>query len=160
LPPRKSSEPIVDKNRWKLIFFYAAVIAFASTLAVLINHFGYHSGQPWDAAMCNNILFFTIIFCQLFHVFNMGTGPFFKTEVIRNKYVWVAVVGSIVILLSVIQIPSVRQALNIIDMTLREWILILSAAVFSVIIIQTVKSLNLFRNKGQEHLVSDQSTPV
>ncbi len=160
LPPRKSSEPIVDKNRWKLIFFYAVVIALASTLAVLINHYGYHSGQPWDAAMCNNILFFTIIFCQLFHVFNMGTGPFFKTEVIRNKYVWVSVVGSIVILLSVIQIPFVRQALNIVDMTLREWILILSAAVFSVIIIQTAKSLKLFRSNGQQNAVINPSTPV
>ncbi len=159
LPPRKSSEPIIDKNRWKLIFFYATVIAVASSLAVLINHYAYHSGQPWDAAMCNNILFFSIIFCQLFHVFNMGTGPFFKTEVIKNKYVWYSVIGSIIILLSVIQIPFVRQALNIVDMNPREWILILSAAVFSVIIIQTAKSLNLFRHREQENLVSKQSTP-
>ena len=148
LSPRRSSEPIVDNGRWKLIFFYAIVIASASTIAVLINHYGYHSGQPWDAAMCNNILFFTIIFCQLFHVFNMGTGPFFKTEVMKNKYVWYSVIGSIIILLAVIQIPFVRQALNIVDMTLREWILILAAAVFSVIVIQIAKSLKLIKNNG------------
>ena len=144
LPPRNSAEPIIDKSRWKLIFFYSLVIASVSTIAVLINHFNFHSGEPSDAAMCNNILFFTLIFSQLFHVFNMGSGPFFKSEVFKNKYVWYAVTASIVILIGVIQISYVREALNIISMTLREWIIILSASVSSVIIIQIAKSLKLF----------------
>ena len=144
LPTRNSSDPIVDKSRWKLIFFYSIVIASVSTIAVLINHYAYHTGKPWDAAMCNNILFFTLIFCQLFHVFNMGSGPFFNNEVIKNKYVWYSVIGSIGILMGIIQIPYVRQALNVIPMTLNEWIIILSASVSSVIIIQAAKSLKLF----------------
>lgn len=148
LPPRKSSEPIIDKSRWKLIFFYAIVIGSSSTGAVLFNHYAYHYGEPWDTAMCNNVLFFTLIFCQLFHVFNMGSGPFFNNEVIKNKYVWYAVTGSLVILIGVIQIPYVRQALNIIPMTLNEWIIIISAAVSSVIIIQAAKSLNFFKLNG------------
>ncbi len=152
-PPRKSSEPIIDKSRWKLIFFYAIVIGLVSTGAVVFNHYAYHSGEPWDAAMCNNILFFTLIFCQLFHVFNMGSGPFFNNEVIKNKYVWFSVTGSIAILLGVIQIPYVRQALNVIPMTLNEWVIIFSAAVSSVIIIQGARSLNLFKNKAQQHQI-------
>ncbi|MDQ3019031.1 MAG: cation-translocating P-type ATPase [Bacteroidota bacterium] len=149
LPPRKSSEPIIDKNRWKLIFFYSIVIALASTSAVLFNHYAYHDGDPWDDAMCNNVLFFTLIFSQLFHVFNMSSGPFFSNEVIKNKYVWYSVIGSIVILFGVIQIPFVRQALNVIPMTLNEWIIILSASVCSVIIIQAAKSLKLFKYISQ-----------
>ncbi len=153
LPPRKSSEPIIDKNRWKLIFFYAIVIALASTSAVLFNHYAYHNGEAWDTAMCNNILFFTLIICQLFHVFNMGSGPFFKNEVIKNKYVWFSVAGSLIILIGAIQIPYVRQALNVIPMTLNEWMIIFSAAVSSVIIIQAAKSLKLFKNKVQHHQI-------
>ncbi len=149
LPPRKSSEPIIDKSRWKLIFFYSIVIASVSTIGVLFNHYFLHSGEPWDAAMCNNILFFTLIFCQLFHVFNMGSGPFFNNEVIKNKYVWYSIIGSLVILMGVIQIPFVRQALNIIPMSLQEWIIILSAAVFSIIIIQAAKSLKHFKRNGK-----------
>ncbi len=148
-PPRKSSEPIIDKNRWKLIFFYSIVIASVSSIAVLFNHNTFHSGEQLDEAMCNNILFFTLIFCQLLHVFNMGNGPFFNNEVIKNKFVWYAVTGSLVILLGVIQIPFVRQALNIVPMTFTEWIIILSAAFSSVIIIQVVKSLKLFKHNGQ-----------
>ncbi|MEO5562426.1 MAG: cation-translocating P-type ATPase [Chitinophagaceae bacterium] len=141
LPPRKSSEPIIDKSRWKLIFFYSIVIGLASTSAVLFNHYAYHNGEPWDTSMCNNILFFTLIFCQLFHVFNMGSGPFFNNEVIKNKYIWYSVTGSVALLIGVIQIPYVRKALNIIPMTLNEWIIIFSAAAASVIIIQTAKFL-------------------
>jgi Ca2+-transporting ATPase len=148
LPPRKSSEPIINKNRWKLIFFYAIVIGLASTGAVVFNHYAYHNGEPWDTAMCNNILFFTLIFCQLFHVFNMSSGPFFNNEVIKNKYVWYSVTGSVAILIGVIQIPYVRQALNVIPMTLNEWIIIVSAAVSSVVIIQAAKSLKLFKRNG------------
>jgi len=141
LPPRKSSEPIIDNNRWKLIFFYSGVIALASISAVLINHYYFHSGQPWDATMCNNVLFFTIIFSQLLHVFNMGTGSFFNNEVIKNKYVWYSVTASTIIVIGMIQIPYVREALNVIPMTLNEWILILLASVSSIIIIQLEKKL-------------------
>ncbi len=149
LPPRNSSEPIINKSRWKLIFFYSIVIALVSTIGVLINHFYLHTGGASDAAMCNNILFFTLIFSQLFHVFSMGSGPFFKSEVIKNKYVWYAVIASLVILISVIQISYVRQALNIVSMTMQEWIIILSASISSVIIIQVAKSLKLFQQKEQ-----------
>ena len=149
LPPRKSSEPIIDKSRWKLIFFYAIVIGSVSTGAVVFNHYAYHNGEPWDTAMCNNILFFTLIFCQLFHVFNMGSGPFFNNEVIKNKYVWFSVTGSIAILIGAIQIPYVREALNVIPMTLNEWMIIVAAAFSSVIIIQAAKSLKLFKHNAQ-----------
>ena len=149
-PPRKSSEPIIDKSRWKLIFFYAIVIGIASIGAVLVNHYAFHSGEPWNAAMCNNILFFTLIFCQLFHVFNMSNGLFFNNEVIKNKYVWYSVTGSIAILIGVIQIPYVRQALNVIPMTWNEWIIIFSASVSSVVIIQLARSLKLFQKKRKQ----------
>ncbi|MBB1286857.1 HAD-IC family P-type ATPase [Flavisolibacter sp. BT320] len=145
-PPRKSSEPIVNRQRWKLIFFYSFVIALASLGAVLFNHYYYHANEAWDAAMCNNILFFTLIFCQLMHVFNMGNGPFFNNEVVRNKFVWYAVGASLLILLGIVQIPIVRQALNVIPMTIQEWTIILSASVGSVLIIQAAKSLKLFFN--------------
>ena len=143
--PRKSTEPIINNSRWKLIFFYAIVISLASTSAVLINHYAYHKGEPLDNAICNNILFFTLIFCQLFHVFNMGTGSFFKTEIIKSKYIWYSVIGSLAILIGIIQIPFVRKALNVVPMSINEWIIILSASFASVIIIQLERKLKIIK---------------
>jgi Ca2+-transporting ATPase len=114
-------------------------------MGVLINHFYLHSGAVSDDAVCNNILFFTLIFSQLFHVFNMGGGPFFNNEVVKNKYVWYAVLASILILVGLIQISYVRQALNIVPMGVQEWVIILSASMLSVIIIQAAKTLKIFK---------------
>jgi Ca2+-transporting ATPase len=150
LPPRKSSEPIVDNQRWKLIFFYAAVMACASIGATLGNHYLNFEGQAIEIGTSNNILFFTLILCQLLHVFNMGTGSFFKTEVIKNKYVWVAVVGSILILLGVIQISYVGKALSIVPMSVLQWGIIVAAAVAFVIFIQAAKASALFRQSGKK----------
>jgi Ca2+-transporting ATPase len=145
--PRNSSEPIINKSRWKWIFFYSFAIATASIAAVLINHFAYHSNEQWDAAMCNNILFFTLIICQLLHVFNMGNGPLFNNEVIRNKYVWLSVIASLIILLGILQIPLAREALNIVPMNVNEWMIILVAAFSSIVIIQTARTIILFYRK-------------
>ncbi len=149
LPPRKSSEPVVDNRRWKLIFFYAVAMAAASIGAVLINHYLYDRGEFFEGGVNNNILFFTLILCQLLHVFNMGTGSFFRTEVIKNKYVWASVVGSFLILLGAIQITSVGKALRIVPMSLQQWSIIIAAAVASVIIIQAAKTSSFFRQKGR-----------
>ena len=143
--PRISSEPILDNQRWKSIFVYSIVIALTSISAVLFNHFMYHDGELWDAAKCNNILFFTLIFTQLFHVFNMGNGRFFENEVISNKYVWYAVGASLLVLFSIVQIPFVREALNIISITKTEWLIILTASVMSVVIIQLGKYLKIVK---------------
>ncbi len=93
--PRAVNEPIIDKSRWLRIFFYAGVITATSIGAVYFSHYALHAWGEWDAALSNNILFFTLISAQLFHVFNMGSMdlPFWRTEVVRNRYVWFAVGG-------------------------------------------------------------------
>ena len=139
IPPRKSSEPIINNHRWKLVFFYSFIIALTSISAVVFNHMTYHNNEPWDAAMCNNILFFTLIISQLLHVFNMGSGPFFRNEVMTNNYVWYSIGASLVILAGILQIPLARQALNIIPMTMQEWLIVLTASIASVLIIQLTK---------------------
>jgi P-type Ca2+ transporter type 2C len=139
--PRHSSEPIVDNQRWKQIIFYSIVIGLTSVGAVLFNHYMYHNDESWNATKCNNILFFTLIFSQLLHVFNMGSGDFFKNEVISNKYVWYALGASLVIVISIMQIPVVRQALNVVPLNLQEWGIILSAALMSIFIIQVTKKI-------------------
>jgi energy-coupling factor transporter transmembrane protein EcfT len=76
----------------------------------------------------------------------MGSGPFFNNEVIRNKYVWYSVIASLAILFGVIQITYVREALNIVPMGMREWLIILSSSIGSIVIIQVARSLKLFKS--------------
>jgi P-type Ca2+ transporter type 2C len=75
----------------------------------------------------------------------MGTGRFFKNEEIGSKYVWYSLILSVLVLLSLIQIPYARQALNVVSMTINEWIIILTASALSVIVIQVGKYLKVFK---------------
>ncbi len=144
-PPRNINEPIIDRKRWIAISFYSIIIGTTSVGAVLISHFTIHKTETWNPELCNNILFFTLIFSQLLHVFNMGSSgsSFFRSEVFRNKYVWRAIVFSILILLSVYFIIPVREVLSLYEMSVYDWLVSIAASIVSLIIIQIGKRLGI-----------------
>ena len=144
-PPRNMNEPIIDRERWISIFFYSFVIGAMSIGAVFFSHFTVHKTEMWNPELCNNILFFTLIFSQLLHVLNMGSNKssFFKSEVFRNKYVWGAIALSVAILLGMYAIEPVRKVLSLYEMSKYDWLISIGASIVSLIIIQIGKKLNI-----------------
>lgn len=147
LPPRNIEEPIIDRKRWWAILAYAVIITISSLSAVFISHLTVHKTQSFDPVLCNNILFFTLIFSQLLHVFNMGNDgvSFFKTEVFRNKYVWFATISCIVILTVCYLTPAIRNALDIYPMTFIDWAIAIGMGLFSLVVIQLIRQLKIVR---------------
>jgi Ca2+-transporting ATPase len=147
LPPRNTEEPIIDNKRWRLIFYYSIVIMIGSLGAVFISHYTAHYVEPLDAQLCNNVLFYTLIFSQLLHVFNMGssTTSFFKTEVFKNKYVWYASIASVFILALTYLIEPVRHVLNIYRMSPADWIISIGMSFFTLITIQLSQKLKIIQ---------------
>jgi len=148
--PRDTREPIIDTRRWRRIFFYASVITAMTIGAVYFSHYTLHAGESWDLALSNNILFFTLIFSQLFHVFNMGSIelPFWRTEVVRNRYVWFAIGACILIVALLYQIVPVRTALSIAPMSVADWGVSIGAGLLAMIIIRLGKHLKFFQNEA------------
>lgn len=144
-PPRPASVPIIDRTRWKAIILYAVVIALASIGAVFVSHVTVHHTETWNPELCNNILFFTLIFCQLLHVFNMGASgtAFFRSEVFRSSRVWAALAASAVILVGLYEVPVVRTVLNIYPLTLADFLIMTGAALASLILIQLARTFKL-----------------
>ncbi|MBI3136000.1 MAG: cation-translocating P-type ATPase [Bacteroidetes bacterium] len=144
-PPVTVNEPIVDRKRWITIFFYASVIGATSIGAVFLSHFTVHKTELWNPELCNNILFFTLIFSQLLHVLNMGSNSavFFKSEVFRNTHVWGAIALSVILLMVMYVIEPVRKVLSIYEMSASDWLIILSASIVSLLIIQLGKKLKI-----------------
>ena len=143
-PPRNMNEPIIDRKGWGTIFFYSIVIGAVSVGAVYVSHYTVHKTELWNPELCNNILFFTLIFSQLLHVLNMGSNrsSFFKSEVFRNKYVWGSLVLSVGILLSIYAIEPARKVLSVYEMSIFDWLISIGGGIASLIFIQIGKKLN------------------
>ncbi len=145
-PPRNTEEPIIDHKRWTAMIYYSVVITITTLSAVFISHYTTHKTETWNPELCNNILFFTLIISQLFHVFNMsssGSGNFFKNEVFTNKYVWYATVVSFVLLFLSYQVTIVRKALDIYPMTAEDWLIVFGMSFVSLVLIQISKTFKI-----------------
>ena len=144
--PRDVNEPIIDKSRWGRIFFYAAIITATTIGAVYFSYYTLHAWEEWNPALYNNILFFTLIFAQLFHAFNMGsmTLPFWRTEVVLNRYVWFAVGGCILVVVLLYQIAPVRKALSIVHMSVADWALSIGAGLLAMVVIRLGRNFEVF----------------
>ncbi|GIV26416.1 MAG: ATPase [Bacteroidia bacterium] len=147
--PRNPAEPLLKDKQWYAVWFYAAVISVCTLGAVFISHFFIHTGAHFDPRLCNNILFFTLIFCQLFHVFNMASVnvSFFKSEVFRNRFVWYALIACLLIIGFAFFIPPVRTALNIQPLTAADWLVVLVSSLFSLLVIQLLKRSNIIQDE-------------
>ncbi|ARS38156.1 cation-translocating P-type ATPase [Pontibacter actiniarum] len=139
--PRNPDTPIIDNQQWKAIFTYAAVITFCVLGAVFASHYLYHQTELWNPQLCNNILFFTLVFSQLWHVFNMSSAQvaFFKSEVVKNKYVWYALAVCIVLVSTVYFTQPLRDVLSIYTMSIMDWVISLGFSFLSLLIIQVLK---------------------
>ncbi|MCX8009452.1 MAG: cation-translocating P-type ATPase C-terminal domain-containing protein, partial [Patescibacteria group bacterium] len=147
--PRNPAEPLLKTRQWYAVWIYAAIISVCTLGAVFFSHFILHTGEHFDPKLCNNILFFTLIVCQLFHVFNMASvkTSFTKSEVFRNKYVWYALLTSGLIVLSVFFIPPAREALNIQPLKVDDWLVVIISASISLLVIQILKRTNIIHDE-------------
>lgn len=135
--PRNADEPILDRKRWISIFVYSSVIAACTMGAVFFSHYVIHDSDSTQADLCNNILFITLILCQLWHVFNMTAdqaASFFKTNVFRNKYVWFATFICLAILVGAYLIPPVARVLSLHPPTWKDVGIMLGFSLLSLLV--------------------------
>ncbi len=135
--PRNASEHIISKRQWKSLIVYSLVIAMACLGAVYFIHRSTHEMETWNEELCNNILFITLIFSQLFHVFNVTadrTKSFFKTDVARNKYVWYAIAICSTIVVGSFFIEPVANALRLNHLSTIDWLVIIGFSLLSAFV--------------------------
>jgi Ca2+-transporting ATPase len=110
-PPRDSEEPIMRTRDWISAGWHATVIsgatlgAFLYALEVLRLEF--------DRAV--TVSFLTLAIAQLVHVFNMADRDvsLFRSMVVRNRFVWLAVALCLILLAGACYIPAVAGLLDL-----------------------------------------------
>lgn len=146
--PRSINEPIISSSKWRSIIAYSIIISAGSLGAVLYSHYSLHSSEGWNPALCNNILFFTLILSQLLHVFNMGESgtSFFKSEVVRNKFVWYSLVINLSILFFLYEITTVREVLSINTLSISDWLVVVGFSLATLVINRLTRLFHVKNN--------------
>ncbi|MCB0421302.1 MAG: cation-transporting P-type ATPase [Bdellovibrionales bacterium] len=121
-PPRGFEEKILEKPHWYFIFFYGGLIT-----AIVLGLFYYCTfWLRMDADKVVTMSFLTLGLSQVFHVFNLkkSGSSYFSNEITNNPYVWAAVVFCIILFFGSVQVPFVQFALNLVPLTIFEWLVV------------------------------------
>jgi P-type Ca2+ transporter type 2C len=136
-PPRDPEKNIVTNKSWVIIGVYAIAMTLSVILAVLYCK-QYISAEH---NVLNNVAFITLALAQLFHVFNMSSfqSGMLANEVTKNKYVWIALLICVGLIVLVYLIPTTRIALHLYILPVDAWIVCLVASLFTLFLGQLYK---------------------
>lgn len=131
-PPRDPQAPIMRPGDWRLAVAYATLM----TLVLLGSYYIARQYYGVSEEVGNNILFYGLAGAQLLHVFNMaGIGtPLKQNDVLRNRYVWLALALCMGLLLLTYHLPLLRNLLGIHPLNAPLLVLILAPAVLVLVL--------------------------
>ncbi|MFC6331269.1 calcium-translocating P-type ATPase, SERCA-type [Paenibacillus septentrionalis] len=126
--PRKAKENIFARRLgWKIIS--RGILIGICTLGAF-----WITLQEGDLVKAQTVAFATLVMAQLIHVFDCRSSrSIFHRNMFENKYLVLAVVSSLVLMLGVMYIEALQPIFNTVSIGLREWCLVIVAAAFPTV---------------------------
>nr|WP_255679624.1 calcium-translocating P-type ATPase, SERCA-type [Brevibacillus humidisoli] len=123
--PRNKQEPIFGRGLgWKILS--RGFLIGASTLGAFWLTWREH---PDNLVYAQTVAFATLVLAQLIHVFDCRSErSVFHRNPLENKYLVLAVLSSLLLVLFVIYIDALQPIFKTTDLTLRDWALVFVAA--------------------------------
>ncbi len=136
-PPRDPKEPIMTRKLWFSTSIYGLCLTAGVLGITVYASFGLQLGSD----TINNMAFYTLVFAQLFNVFNMPmrNAPFFKNEVTSNPWVWGAILLSLLITLAAYLVPPIAEVLSLQTLSFDQFGLTVLFALGSLVLAQLLK---------------------
>jgi P-type Ca2+ transporter type 2C len=130
-PPRPADEDILEGPQWRRISFWSLLIA-GSVLAVLMT--GKQLLQL-DEATAITLSFLTLAFAKLWFVFSLRDPdtPLIQSDVVRNRWMWPALAGCVVLLFCAVYLPGLNRVLETAGPGWQGWGLVLSFSLLPVL---------------------------
>jgi Ca2+-transporting ATPase len=122
-PPRPRSEGVITGRMWSGIFYVGAIMA-AGTLLVLDGSLpgGLLDGAG-DLRYAQTMAFTTLVFFSLFTIFNSRSDERSAfVGLFSNKWLWGAVLLSLMLQAAVIYIPLLQQAFSTVGLSTGDWL--------------------------------------
>lgn len=136
-PPRDPKNLIVSNRNWITISLYAA----AMTIAIIVAFIYCKQAISSDSKILNNVAFITLVFAQLFHVFNMSSAhsKLIVNEITKNKFVWTALLICTILMVLVYAIPQMRLVLGLAILPPKIWLVSILSALIPLVLFQFYK---------------------
>jgi len=142
-PPRDPSEPIVDHDRWLAIGMLGSLITIATLGAFAVAL--YWLRLPTDQSV--TVSFVTLALAQLWNVFNVrnADGRLLSNEVVRNPYVWAALVLCTGLIALALWLPMLSDVMQLPNPGSAGLLLALVASLVPLIAGQAILTLGMGR---------------
>ncbi len=120
-PPRDPNENIVSK-KMVIHITLISLIMFVGTLGLFI----WVLSQGAEVIKARTMAFTVFVMFQMFNAFNCRSEDksFFSLGVFSNKYVIMAVVGSVLVQVAVVHVAILQNAFHTVGLSLSEWLLV------------------------------------
>lgn len=138
-PPKKRREDILTRWHMANIVFYGLVISlgvFAAYAFSIRLH-------PGDSARATEICFHTLVFAQLFFVFNVRNRSLLGDpgQVFANPWLLAGVGFSALLQFTISHVPIMQEVLDIVPLSVTEWGIVIASALLPTLVAQARKVL-------------------
>lgn len=119
--PRSPIEPLLDRKLWRLVVIQALVVTTTTLLAFYI---GLNTPAPNSLALGRTMAFLTLINGELLRAFSSRSEQIslIKLGLFSNKVMLLAILGSILLLLPVLFIPTLAEAFSLVSLSTSQWL--------------------------------------
>ena len=128
-PPRPRSEGVITCGMWMSIFLVGVIFAVGTLLILDAGLPGGLIEGSGDLRYAQTMAFTTLVFFSLFNVFNARSDERSAfVGLFSNKWLWGAVLLSLLLQVSVIHMPFLQQAFPTVSLNFDDWLLCAAVA--------------------------------
>jgi Ca2+-transporting ATPase len=130
-PPREPSESVFSRGLSRKIVSRGIQIGFSTLLVFSAVYL-----LKDDLALARTMAFSTLVFCQLFHVYDCRSEilTIFELGLFSNKYLLLATGCSALMQLAVIYVPWLRDVFATVPMSALDWLIVLTVSGWTFIL--------------------------
>lgn len=121
-PPRLMTDRIIDREMWMGIFLVGTVMAIVTLAALDLRLEGGLLGGSGGIVEARTMAFTTLVFAQLFNVFNARSDRVSALHhLFTNRFLWAAIALSVVLQVAVVQVRFLNDAFETAPLTVTDW---------------------------------------
>lgn len=130
-PPRHPKESVFSRGLSRKILLRGIQIGLSTVFVFSFVYLFQH-----NLALARTMAFCTLVFCQLFHVFDCRSEVYtvFELGVLTNPYLLLAVATSTIMQLSVIYVPFLSNIFATVPMSGTDWLIVLTVSGWTFIL--------------------------